>query len=146
MTSLLSFTAVTSVAGEVNGVDMDQYLLNSCNAFKANKNNIKTLPCITYIKGFFNGVLDADKTDVLRAEGDNQDASTFVERAYATRVGKRSERKSLNYSCFTVEELKTRIFADLADDSLNPIRSVKELNTRLVNILRSACSTGSKSK
>ena len=56
LTSLLSFS---SLATELNGVNTDKYLLSSCNAFHTTHDNAKTLPCVMYIKGFFNGLLNA---------------------------------------------------------------------------------------
>ena len=142
LTSVLSFT---SLATEVNGVDTDKYLLSSCNVFKTNADNDKTLPCVMYIKGFFNGLLNAGNPDVAKIDENNKKPSTFVERAYASRVGKKSQRTPLSHSCITVDELKDDLLDRLSDDSASTFVSVKELNSFLLKALKTACSSGNKS-
>lgn len=141
LTSVLSFS---SVATQVNGVDTDKYLLNSCNAFKATSDNDKTLPCIMYIKGFFNGLLNAGNSAVSKIDEKNKKPSTLVERAYANRVGKIAPRKPLSHSCITVDELKVLILESLSDDSASTFLSVKQLNSFLIETLTTACSHGKK--
>ena len=137
---LSSLLSAPSIAEEVAEDEQNQYLISSCNAFKNKTGKAKTLPCTIYIRGFFSGVINAGTTDTLKVEKGNKESSTFVERAYANRVGKRGERESIDYNCLTVNELKLRILENLSDDSLNPLHSVKQLNTLLVNTLLTACS------
>lgn len=141
LTAVLSFS---SNATEVNGVDTDKYLLSSCNAVKSTNDNDKTLPCIMYIKGFFNGLLNAGNPDVAKIEKTNKKTSTLVERAYANRVGRKAQGKPLTQSCITVDELKNLILEGLSDDSLGTFTSVKQLNSFLIRALTTACSPGKK--
>jgi hypothetical protein len=140
---LTSVLSVSSLATEVNGVDTDKYLLRSCNAFKSPADNYKTFPCVMYIKGFYNGLLNADSSDTSKIFLNNKMPSTLVERAYANRVGKKAQRKSLSHSCITVDELKIIILESLSDDSTSFI-SVQQFNTFLINALTTACSVRSK--
>jgi hypothetical protein len=142
LTSVLSFS---SLATEVNGVNTDKYLLNSCNAFKTTTDNDKTLPCIMYIKGFFNGLLNAGNSDVSKIDEKNKKPSTLVERAYANRVGTKAQRKPISDSCITVDELKVIILENLSDDSVRTFLSVKQLNYFLIEALTTACSPSNKS-
>ncbi len=141
--SLLSFPAL---ATDVNRVDTDKYVISSCNAFKMHTNNDKTLPCIAYIKGFFNGMLNAGNPNVAKIDERKKKPSTLVERAYANRVGKIAERKPLSYSCITVDEFKAVILENLSDDSANTFVSVKQLNAFLIKALTTACSFEQKSR
>lgn len=137
---MASFLLAPSMADEVSELDKDHYVINSCHAFKTNRDNAKTLPCSIYIRGFFYGVLSTNNSDFLKMEDANNKTSTLVERAYANRVGKRGERKSLNYSCLTVDQLKVRIFDNLSNHSRNPFESIEQLNAFLIKNLVSACS------
>jgi hypothetical protein len=139
LTSLLSFS---SLATEVNGVNTDKYLLSSCNAFHTTHDNAKTLPCVMYIKGFFNGLLNAGNASVSNIEENNKETSTLVERAYANRVGQLAHRKPLSHSCITVDELKVLIIESLSNDLTSSFISVKQLNSFLINTLTTACSSG----
>lgn len=141
LTSVLSFS---SVATEVNGVNTDDYLLSSCNAFKMTKDNDKTFPCIMYIKGFFNGLLNAGNWTVSKIEEKSKKPSTLVERAYANRVGRLTKGKPLSQSCITVDELKVLIIDSLSDDSASNFTSVNQLNSFLIKTLTAACSPGDK--
>ena len=143
---LTSFFSVSALATEVNGVNTDKYLLSSCNAFKAGTENNKTLPCYIYIKGFFNGLLNAGNPDVAKIDERKKKPSTLVERAYANRVGKMSNRKPLRHSCITVEALKAVILDSLSDDSTRTFLSVKQLNAFLIKALTTACSSDQKSR
>lgn len=138
---LTSFLSFSSVATEVNGVNTDKYLLSSCNAFQATHDNTKTLPCVMYIKGFFNGLLNAGNVNVSNIEENNKETSTLVERAYANRVGQLAQRKPLSHSCITVDELKELIIESLSDDLTSSFISVKQLNSFLLNTLTTACSS-----
>ena len=140
-TSLLSFS---SIATEVNGINTDKYLLSSCNAFQATHDNVKTLPCVMYIKGFFNGLLNAGNENVSKIDEKNNEPSTLVERAYANRVGQLAQRRPLSHSCITVDELKELIIESLSNDSASSFLSVKQLNSFLINTLTTACSPGIK--
>jgi hypothetical protein len=142
LTSVLSFS---SVATEVNGVNTDKYLLSSCNAFKTTTDNDKTLHCIMYIKGFFNGLLNAGNSDVSKIDEKNKKPSTLVERAYANRVGTKAQRKPISNSCITVDELKMIILENLSDDSVRTFLSVKQFNSFLIETLTTACSSDNKS-
>lgn len=142
LTSVLSFS---SLATQVNGVDTDKYLLSSCNAFKTANDNDKTLPCIMYVKGFFNGLLNAGHSDVSKIDEKNKKPSTLVERAYSNRVGKIAKRKPLSHSCITVDELKVLILERFSDDSTSNFISVKQLNSVLIDTLTKACSPDKKS-
>lgn len=142
---MTSLPSLTSAAGEVNSGDMDQYLLNSCNAFKTDTNN-KALPCILYIKGFFNGLLNAGNSNISNIDEKNKKPSTLIERAYANRVGKIAERKPLSHSCITVDELKVLIIESLSDDSASTFLSVKQFNSFMIKTLTTACSSDKKSK
>lgn len=139
LTSALSFS---SAATEVSKVETDKYLLNSCNAFKNSTDNGKTLPCVMYLKGFFNGLLNAGHSDVLKIDENTKKSSTLVERAYANRVGKIAPRKPLSHSCITVDELKVLITNMLSDKSTSDFTSVKQLNSFLIKTLKTACSPG----
>ena len=141
---LTSFLSFSSVATEVNGINTDKYLLSSCNAFQATHDNAKTLPCVMYIKGFFNGLLNAGNASVSNIEENNNEPSTLVERAYANRVGQLAQRKPLNHSCITVDELKVIIIESLSDNLTSSFLSVKQLNSFLINTLTTACSPGIK--
>lgn len=140
-TSLLSFS---SIATEVNGINTDKYLLSSCNAFQTTHDNVKTLPCVMYIKGFFNGLLNAGNENVSKIDEKNNEPSTLVERAYANRVGQLAQRRPLSHSCITVDELKELIIESLSNDSASSFLSVKQLNSFLINTLTTACSPGIK--
>ncbi len=141
LSSILSFS---SVATEVNGVNTDKYLLSSCNAFQTTTDNTKTLPCVMYIKGFFNGLLNAGNEHVSIIDQKIEEPSTLVERAYANRVGKLAQRKPLSHSCITVDELKELILENLSNDSASTFLSVKQLNSFLIHTLTTACSSGKK--
>tara|TARA_R110002167_G_scaffold19_1_gene101 strand:- start:8012 stop:8533 length:522 start_codon:yes stop_codon:yes gene_type:complete len=141
LTSLLSFS---SLATEVNGINTDKYLLNSCNAFQTTTDNAKTLPCVMYIKGFFNGLLNAGNENVSLIDENIKEPSTLVERAYANRVGNLAQRKPLSHSCITVDELKELIIESLSNDSASTFLSVKQLNSLLMHTLTTACSSGKK--
>lgn len=141
---LTSFLSFSSVATEVNGINTDKYLLSSCNAFQTTHDNAKTLPCVMYIKGFFNGLLNAGNASVSNIEENNKEPSTLVERAYANRVGQLAQRKPLSHSCITVDELKELIIESLSNDSASSFLSVKQLNSFLINTLTTACLPGIK--
>ena len=141
---LTSFLSFSSVATEVNGINTDKYLLSSCNAFQTTHDNAKTLPCVMYIKGFFNGLLNAGNASISNIEENNKEPSTLVERAYANRVGQLAQRKPLSHSCITVDELKELIIESLSNDSVSSFLSVKQLNSFLINTLTTACSPGIK--
>ncbi|WP_440873788.1 hypothetical protein [Thalassotalea sp. PLHSN55] len=138
LTSLLSFSIS---ATEVNGVNTDTYVLNSCNAFKVSGDNNKTWPCVTYIKGFFNGLLNVGHSNAAKIEQQRKKPTTLVERAYANRVGKLSNRKPMHLSCMTVDELKEVILNGLADGTTREFHTMKQLNGFLINALSNACSS-----
>lgn len=141
--SLLAMLLSFSVrAGDVN--DKELYIVNSCNTYKNDIDSPDTLACAIYIRGFFYGVLNAGNTDVLKLERESKSSSSFVQRAYANRVGKKTERRSVNYSCLTVDKLKDNIISKLSDDSLENFNSIKQVNALLVNTLIAACSDESK--
>lgn len=141
----LSVLSFYSVATEVNSINTDKYLLSSCNAFKTTTDNDKTLPCVMYIKGYFNGLLNAGNENVSKIDETMIKTSTLVERAYANRVGKSGQRKPLSHSCITVDELKVHIIERLSDTSATNLFSVNQLNSFLNKTLSTACSSDNKS-
>ncbi len=141
LTTVLSFS---SNATEMSKAETDKYLLSSCNAVKTTNDNEKTLPCILYIKGFFNGLLNAGNSDVAKIEKKSKKTSSLVERAYANRVGRRAQSTPLTEYCISVDELKVRILEGLSDDSLATFTSLEQLNSFLITELTTACSPGKK--
>ncbi|TRX56445.1 hypothetical protein [Thalassomonas sp. M1454] len=133
---MLSFS---SVAKQLD--DKEKHIVDSCNAYKYSDDETATLACGIYIRGFFNGMLNSANTDVKKIEKNSKSTSSFVERAYANRVGKRGERKARNYSCLTVDELRDKILVSLSDDSRKPFNSLNHINKFLVNKLTAACSS-----
>lgn len=128
-----------ALAEQVN--DKEQHIIKSCNSYKDGADETKTLVCGIYIRGFFYGVLNSGNTDVLKIEKNSKSSSSFVERAYANRVGRKPERTPVNYSCLTVEQLKEKIVNNLSDDSRATFASINQVNTFLVNTLTAACSS-----
>ncbi|MDG1731934.1 MAG: hypothetical protein P8M49_14250 [Thalassotalea sp.] len=120
--------------------DKEEYIIKSCNSYKEGADETKTLACGIYIRGFFYGVLNSGNTDVLKIEKNSKSSSSFVERAYANRVGRKPERKPLAGSCLTVEQLKEKIVNNLSDASLATFGSINQVNTFLINTLTAACS------
>ncbi|WP_162272300.1 hypothetical protein [Thalassotalea crassostreae] len=143
LTSILSFS---SSANQTHSINIDDHLLISCNAFKSSSDIEKTLPCIIYIKGFFNGLINADNSKVVNIEYNAQKPSTIVERAYANRVGSRLKRKPKIHSCLPVDEVRDLIISRLSDKNAKTYVSVKQLNAFLINSLTASCSGADKSK
>ena len=143
---LASFFSFSSSANQSSSINVDDHLLISCNAFKTSTDIEKTLPCIIYIKGFFNGLINADNSNVVNIEYNARKPSTIVERAYANRVGSRLANKPKINSCLPVDEVKDLIISRLSDTSAKTYASVKQLNAFLINSLTAACSGADKSK
>jgi hypothetical protein len=143
---MMSFLSISSSAKAVDILDKEQNILSSCNAFKTPTNNAKTLPCMNYIEGFLNGILNANNTDVATLLEDNQKSATLVERAYANRAGNKTQRnsKSIDYACLSMDKYKKHIIENLSNSSLSTIHSLKQLNARLVHVLKIACDAESK--
>jgi hypothetical protein len=137
-------------ANDTNYLDHEQNLLSSCNAFDTTTKNPKTSPCINYIEGFLNGVLNANSTEITTFLENNQKSATLIERAYANRVGSKtrnsSEHNTVNYACLSMDESRKLVIENLSDNSLSSIHSLKQLNARLVHVLKIACATENKSE
>ncbi len=142
---MMPLLSISSSAKGLDRLDREQNILSSCNAFKMAENDADVLPCINFIEGFLNGVLNAKHTGVATVLEDNQTAGTLVERAYTNRVGNkarsRSEPKAINDACLSMDKSRNLIVENLSNHSLSTIHSLKQLNARLVHVLKTACST-----
>ncbi|XPF93562.1 hypothetical protein ACM9HF_16270 [Colwellia sp. RE-S-Sl-9] len=143
---MMLFLPISSLANEGDKLNKEQNLLSSCHAFKTATNNTQTLPCINYIEGFLNGVLNANNSNVEILLEDNNKSDTLVERAYANRVGNkaRTNSKPIDYACLSMEKSKKYIIENLSNSSLSTIHTLEQLNARLVYILETSCSAENK--
>ena len=155
MMPLLSLSSSANDLASLNAEQNSQHnsqqsLVSSCNAFKSSANSAKAQACQYYIDGFLNGILNANNAGVAGMLEEKAKSATLVERAYTNRVGNnarpRTEPKTTNDACLSVDEYRKRITVNLSNNSLSSISSLKQLNARLVHILKDACSTDTSSK
>lgn len=147
MTTVLS---ISSSAKEVDSLYKAHNLLSSCNALKAATKHAETVPCLNYIEGFLNGILNANSLGVVTKLENNQKSATLVERAYVNRVSNKTRNMTatapVNYSCLSISEQKKLIIENLSDNTLSSNHSLEQLNDRLVHVLKTTCTTERKSE
>ncbi|TWX73454.1 hypothetical protein [Colwellia sp. C1TZA3] len=146
MTSLFSWQVI---GNETIQFDNNQSLLKSCNAFKTNSATANAQPCIIYIEGFLSGIVNAGNAKSGGLTKEKTKPSTFTERAYSYRVGKSRQSFLTNNfikTCLPIDELKKRIVDKFSNDALAPIDTIEQLNDRRYDLIKTTCSTNSRSE
>ncbi|MGB1263064.1 MAG: hypothetical protein ACPG52_09160 [Cognaticolwellia sp.] len=144
---VLALFSLQAVSKERSQLGNDQKLLMSCHAFKTHSANANTQACVFYIRGFISATLNTAhiKGDALTKESAKN--SSFTERAYVNRVGKKGQRaliKKRPTHCPPLGELQTQILDSFAGDVLPPIDTVKALHDRIYSEIKKICSAKSK--
>ncbi|QFU24172.1 hypothetical protein FM038_019805 [Shewanella eurypsychrophilus] len=134
LTSTLSFSVF---AGSNDPTDKERVVLESCMSLKSAPEEHSANSCVHYIQGFLAGSLTTKSDYVLR-----ETSGEFFDRAYQTRVGKRTSKEQPTQLCLpknvNVEHLAERLVGHLS----YPIESMQLLHTQIFDALalESSCS------
>ncbi|ABV38264.1 hypothetical protein Ssed_3660 [Shewanella sediminis HAW-EB3] len=124
-------------AGSNELADEERLLLESCMSLKKASEEVSANSCVYYIQGFLAGSLTTKSDYVLR-----ETSGVFFDRAYQTRVGKRTSKEQPIQLCLSrddnVEHLAERLVGHLS----YPIESMQLLHTQIFDALEaeSSCS------
>lgn len=124
-------------AGSNDLADEERLLLESCMSLKKASEEVSANSCVYYIQGFLAGSLTTKSDYVLR-----ETSGVFFDRAYQTRVGKRTSKEQPVQLCLSrddnVEHLAERLVGHLS----YPIESMQLLHTQIFDALEaeSSCS------
>jgi hypothetical protein len=136
------FTATVEASNEIDNHDA---LLASCQVLKTSLTDERTKSCQYYIYGF----LDAGKvTGALATEQlseDNNERSSFIERAYRNRVGSIDERTKETQAmpfCIPQQQSHEQIVEYLADNLPSSIETAETLKTSVYTALSTAYPCG----
>jgi hypothetical protein len=129
------FTATVEASIEIDNHDA---LLASCQVLKTSLTDERTKSCQYYIYGF----LDAGKvTDAVATEQlseDNNERSSFIERAYRNRVGSIDERTKETQAkpfCIPQQQSHEQIVEYLAENLPSSIETAETLKTSVYTAL-----------
>ena len=134
----ISFWAVPVLAHANN---KDDPILNQClvQALDANQSFETTESCNQYVRGFLAGARLIDTLFIDHIKMDHQSDSTFVSRAYRTRLGqKREAREALTQAPFCLpnktdeSSLATSVLSTLSPN----LESANELNNAIYQFLK----------
>ncbi|RTR28516.1 hypothetical protein [Shewanella atlantica] len=131
LTLALTLTLSFSVfSGPSDPTDEEQAVLESCMSLKNAPEDRSANTCIYYIQGFLAGSLTTKSDYVLR-----ETSGVFFDRAYQTRVGKRTSKEQPIQLCLSrddnVEHLAERLVGHLS----YPIESIQLLHTQIYQAL-----------
>ena len=134
LTLTLSFSVF---AGSTDPTDEERVILGSCMSLKNAPEEPSENSCVYYIQGFLAGSLTTKSDYVLR-----ETSGVFFDRAYQTRVGKRTSKEHPIQLCLpkneNIEHLAKRLVGHLS----YPIESIQLLHTQIFDALavESSCS------
>lgn len=123
LTMTLSFSVF---AASKTPAEEEQVVLNSCMSLE----NIPASSCIHYVQGFLAGSL-APKSDYVLRETSGE----FFDRAYQTRVGKRTSKELPVQLCLPKNESVEHIAKRLVVHLSYPLESMQLLHSQIFNAL-----------
>jgi len=131
LTLALTLTLSFSVfAGSSVPTDEERVILDSCMSLKNPPEERSENSCVYYIQGFLAGSLTTKSDYVLR-----ETSGVFFDRAYQTRVGKRTSKEQPIQLCLpkneNIEHLAKRLVGHLS----YPIESMQLLHTKIFDAL-----------
>lgn len=138
MKSVTSLVLMASMAlfSTLVKASTEDLLLASCQAFNTSQES--TLPCRYYIHGFLAGAVVTDAVIAMERKEEVNKRSSFIERAYRTRVGQadsRMQETQFMHFCVPDEESKESIVDRLSKRFLHPLETIEMLKTTVYNAL-----------
>jgi hypothetical protein len=145
LAALMTFLSAVVTANHVTTTETKErakdYLLASCEALKVDHSTERTSSCRYYIYGFVDaGLVTGTINSEQHKEDDNQ-RSSFTERAYRTRVGPLDERAKTKATlvkpfCVPEEESRERVIGRLAKHLPDSMDTMKMLSTAIYRGLK----------
>lgn len=127
----LTFTLSFSVFAAPNGpTDEEQAVLESCMTLKKATEGYSASSCVYYIQGFLAGSLRTKSNYVVR-----ETSGEFFDRAYQTRVGKKTSKEQPTQLCLPPNEDVEHLAERLAGHLSHPIESMQLLHTQIFSAL-----------
>jgi hypothetical protein len=135
---LLSSIAPYSTVAVGKEVQDDQrLLLISCQALAAQPEPTKSNACVYYIQGFLAGANFADTVNATPSGIANNQWSSFLERAYRTRVGDKPGSKQPRHFCLPDDESLSQVINVLSRPLSSPVETIEMLSARIIQVLKS---------
>lgn len=120
----------------------NQDLIASCDALNASTKHTNSSACIHYIRGFLAGAWGINNVKTSKIIIKNSGSTTWQERAYHQRVGKRGERflpKKVTYYCSPDNDPETLIIELLTKNLSLPIKTLQALNLQIYDAIKTIC-------
>lgn len=127
LTLTLSFSVFSA---ERAPTDEEQVVLESCMSIKGASETLSENVCAYYIQGFLAGSLTQKSDYVLR-----ESSGAFADRAYQTRVGKRTSKEQPTQLCLPKNENVKHLAERLVGHFSYPIESMQLLHTQIFDAL-----------
>ncbi|MEC4725048.1 hypothetical protein HWQ46_05710 [Shewanella sp. D64] len=134
----LTLTLPFSVfAGSTVPTNEERAVLESCMSLKSAPEKRSTNSCVYYIQGFLAGSLTTKSNYML-----HETSGAFLDRAYQTRVGKRTSKEQPIQLCLPRDENVKHLAERLVGHLTYPIESMQLLHTQIFDALavESSCS------
>ena len=128
---LLSIAPYSTVAVGKEVQDDQRLLLISCQALAAQPEPTKSNACVYYIQGFLAGANFADTVDATLSGIANNQWSSFLERAYRTRVGDKPGSKQPGHFCLPDNESLSQVINVLSRPLSSPVETIEMLGARI---------------
>ena len=145
LAALMTFLSAVVTANYVTTTETKErakdYLLASCEALKVDHSTERTSSCRYYIYGFVDAGLATGTINSEQHKEDDNQRSSFTERAYRTRVGPLDERAKTKATlvkpfCVPEEESRERVIGRLAKHLPDSMDTVKMLSTAIYRGLK----------
>jgi len=135
---LVTLTLPFSLSAGANALaDEERLVLESCMSLIKAPEDASANACVYYIQGFLAGS-STTRTNYVFSETSGE----FLDRAYQTRVGKRTSKEQLIQLCIPKNENVDHLIERLVGHLSHPIESMQLLHTQIYQALavESSCS------
>ena len=136
--SLISLLPVTSIAATTTP-SSEQSLLTSCEALSDDPNQETAILCNYYVQGYIAGTLANDAANAIELAEAGRELSSFMERAYRTRIGSKEGRIGTSrflHFCISEDASVSLVISRLSEHLSPPIKTIKVLRERLYSALQ----------